>query len=62
MGIKTIRMWESKNCFGDVAYLEYRVYDSFHPYLFYDGVNMRFISRTSLVGISKELRRFYGKG
>ena len=57
---KTIRIWEGKNCLGDMAYLEYRAYDSFHPYLFCDGINMRFISQTCLEGISTELRRFYG--
>ena len=60
MGIKTIRMWESKNYFGDNAYLEYQPNQSM-KYIFCDGINMKFISQTCLEGISVELRRFYGE-
>ena len=59
MGTKTIRIWESKNWFGGMAYLEYQPNESM-KYIFCGG-GIRFISRTCLVGISKELRRFYGE-
>ena len=58
---KNIRVWEDKNCFGAIAYLDYRP-NEVHHYIFFDGDNMRFVSRTCLVGISEELRRFYGEG
>ena len=56
---KTIRLWEGKNCLGGIAYLEYHHNEEF-TYIFCDG-GSKFISQTCLIGISKELRRFYGR-